>query len=57
MPGGGMGSSGAGRLINGCLPENSTATSTGRSWPMLLKNAMFGRGNGAAGVQRKWIGS
>jgi len=33
MPGGGVGSPGAGRLVNGRSRENSTATPTGGLWP------------------------
>ena len=32
--GGVAGSPGAGRLVNGALPEDSAATTKGRSWPV-----------------------
>jgi AraC-like DNA-binding protein len=34
VPGGGLRSPGAGRLVNCCFPEDSMATPTGSSWPV-----------------------
>ena len=45
VPGGGVGSPAAGRLVNGRLPEDSTVIATGRCWPRAAESLArpFGR--------------
>jgi len=48
VPGGALRSPGAGRLVNCCFPENSTATSTGGSWRWRPSITGAGAANGQA---------